>query len=218
MDGDIHTASDHNDKFSLIADTINGNIDLENVSHPNSVMTWRSIAQNLDAGAGLVTDSGGNTKTVVFGYRRVEVDLDETSAISDAATDGTFSTALIDQLPNGVNVILNSHRKADRDYVFLGAAIHVVGESGAGSAHINHTMLFQYASSINGGYVTMATATFKRLPGSSDVSVDGGAASVSARLLRTGRFFRIAVKNDPSVLIGPPSLSVEVFLKPTMAA
>lgn len=50
-DGDLHTADMHNSKFGAIASVINGNIDLENLTNPNSRghITFSNSNQNLAA-------------------------------------------------------------------------------------------------------------------------------------------------------------------------
>lgn len=62
-DGDLHTAAMHNSKFGAIASVINGNIGLENLTHPNSELVLNCSAKHVLAsvvsvGAALSTLSG----------------------------------------------------------------------------------------------------------------------------------------------------------------
>ena len=219
VDGDVHDASDHNDKFSLIADTINGNIGLENLANPYSVMTWRSFAQNnlhhvpyqpVDA-------PGGFAQPVIFGYYPLAVD--DSSKVSILKFNSNYLD-LPSEVDGAFNVITNSHRKADRDYVFLGANISVIADNVGPSPPTEYLMIFQWASASNGPYVNMGIMPFQRNVNFTSIAYDPGAASVTTRLLRSGRYFRIVVQNNesPSFSCGPPSLSVEVFLKAELAA
>jgi hypothetical protein len=71
-DGDLHTAALHNDKFQVILNEINGNLDEKNLKYPNSIVVFESSFAVSSLG---VTTAGVGTVHAPVGLMHVNTNV-----------------------------------------------------------------------------------------------------------------------------------------------
>jgi hypothetical protein len=200
-DGAVHDAALHNTKFTTIINELNGNIDHENLKNPFSSVSWNSFGTHY-----VVTDGGGDTHEQVVGWYA-------TSSIK-----GQIVTAVApfvpNKLANGTNVIMNSHRRADLDYVLVGASI-IVRRHNAFPAG-NFRLELQKGTDVTGAvlYSEMANVSFTPLIGAGLVDVfDVPNLAITLSALNRNEYFRIALQNPNAVITTVPDMWIETYFK-----
>ena len=145
-DGTLHSASLHNDKFAVVQNVVNGNIEHANLKYPNSVVEWSADSWVI-YNAGPTYD--GSNKARVSGFH----DADSVGLVGDGASYNDAASQS--------NYFMNSLRKTDRAYKIL--MVKAFWQSRPFSGMIAGFQLFlEYASSNSvtlGDWTQISTTT-----------------------------------------------------------
>jgi len=207
-DGTVHDASLHNDKFDIIVNALNGNVDHENLRNPYSILSWNSFATHF-----IVTDSATHTHNQVLGWY-------ETTSLTEQIVTGA-NPFIPDVTADKTHIIMNSQRRAGSDYVMVGVSALIRKHSNfpASKPYVLH---FQKGTTIDptgGGanFTTMATLSFDPFIAATTVMADvSSAISISVPALNQNEYFRIAMLNPDTVSGSSPTLPdvwIETYFK-----
>lgn len=200
-DGTLHSASLHNDKFAVVQNVVNGNIDHANLKYPNAAMEWCGDSWvTYDRGP---THGGSNLARVSGLHDADSVGLvDNGSSYNDAASQS--------------NYFMNSLRKTDRAYKILEGKLFWQTRPFDGLTG-GFVLYLEYASTNS---VTLSDWT---QISSTSMSQAGAATSVMRELLLdgtnsgipSGKYFRMRLGQGGSYVVptnGPDLPEIHVKL------
>ena len=183
-DGTIHTAAMHNDKFALVQNLVNGNLDHSNLRYPQSIVEWGADSWESHQVGPL--DAGGPDETIrIIGLAAADFDTGISNA--EDSYDDTY---------NGSNYFTNSLRKTN------GSAYRI--QSCDAWIQTNHftvnytwTLILEYASSLSatiGDWTQIASGTLTT-PGSSTSVPQYTSVSVTNANVPVNKWFRVRLIN-----------------------
>lgn len=177
-DGDLHTAALHNAKFGAVASVLNGNIDRDNLSAPQSLLVW-----DIWSGFGVDNDTDGAINYNDNDVLRLSTSSN-TTGVLDVANFGTLQTN------NAYYLLTNSLKKAFADMTLVGVNAIVLQQPGAVTTN-TFGLRFQKSSSLTGTYSDMATGTFNQNTANSVMTPTSISMSVTDSSLSANNFFRV---------------------------
>ena len=183
-DGTLHSAALHNDKFAVVQNVINGNIEHANLKYPNSVVEWSADTYMIPY-QGPTAPTGG-AEAFAAGW-------------NSADFSGPTVTWSYDTNASASNYITNSFRKTDRAYKFLSTKVWY-HQQPFPSSNPTWKMFFEYSDDIDivvGNWTTIFTFDMDTdvTPAVPYIKEFDGPADVS---IAAAKYFRIRLLNGAS--------------------
>ena len=201
-DGTLHSAALHNDKFAVVQNVINGNIEHANLKYPNSIVEWSADTFVIPY-EGPSAPAGG-AESFVAGFAAADFNAPTVQWAYDTA--GSES-----------NYITNSLRKTDRAYKFLVTDIwwQSYPMHGTGGDFVAY---FEYADTNDatiGDWTTIFSVSLAQPLSQTSVPQEHqGTANTS---IASGKYFRIRVQqasgyNEPGDGPDLPEIHVKMLM------
>jgi len=184
-DGTIHTAAMHNDKFALVQNLVNGNLDHSNLRYPQSIVEWGADSWESHQVGPLPSGAGAST----------------VRTIGLSAAD--FATAVIgafdsyDDTYGGSNYFTNSLRKTNAAAYRIQScdvwfqSFHIVNG-------YTFTLILEYASSLDpviGNWTSVASGTLVVPAVAVSVPIQLAVAVTNANV-PASKWFRVRLVNN----------------------
>jgi len=202
-DGTLHSAALHNDKFAVVQNVINGNIEHANLKYPNTIVEWSADTFAIPY-EGPAAPAGG-AESFVAGF---------------AAADFIAPTVAwaYDPTASASNYIINSLRKTDRAYKFIRTDVFWQSHPMNGTTS-DFVLYFEYADT-NDATISDWTTLFSislSLPSPQtstpqEAEVLGSNTSVAASKYFRLRLAQGASYNDPTDGPNLPEIHVKMLM------
>jgi hypothetical protein len=219
VDGDLHSAALHNDKFQTILNEINGNLDAANLLYPKSVIQFPFSARS-----GTLAGGGTNLIQVPWGFPETPTDKQD-ELVTSGFPHYNYATVVG---ANGCHIYLNSitaNVTGQTMSLMAGGGI-LTWQATSNFTNNNIIVYFQKSATINGNaWEDMANATISPHIVANAENRSSTFTITDGNLL-TGWFFRVLVQNNAGAaliigggaLTGPPlSSGAAYFTVPHVA-
>ena len=210
-DGDLHTAAMHNSKFGAIASVINGNIGLENLTHPNSELVLNCSAKHVPAtvlgiGATSTINPAATALAVLSGYSSL-----------GASNTGAPSGPSPDTAASRWNMVTNSVMRVPATMTLKDNVTIVVDNELTAAGFSGLTLVFQLQKSNSANNVTAWTD----VGSSASHSPHGGGtysqtiltlSNTAGQSITANHYLRLVVQNAGGTTPLPPTLVATIRL------